>query len=1047
MLLLDAGKTLEVDTLIDLLWDDHDQPRDPRATLHVNVSRLRRRLADAGAATYGVQVDSVGSSYIIRAGTATIDVQRFACRVHEAQLLTDPVDRRQAVTDALGLWRGDALAGLLSPEQRVRMCAELDELRISAVELGVAADLELGKYDTLIPELTGLTLRHPTRERLLGALMIALYLSGRQREALATYDRAADLLAAELGLDPGTALRDLRLGILRQDPALTREWLAATTQSVSPVRLAGTAGTAPNPSTRLLPDQPGRPELGSTAPSMLPPATFGFVGRAPELGYLDALAGDPTGARIAALAGSAGVGKTALVTHWAHKSRALFPDGQLYVNLRGYSGTAPVTSLQALRILLEGLGVRPAQVPVDVDGAAALFRTLTADRHVLVILDNALDVAQVRPLLPAGTHCFTVVTSRTTLGGLTAREGARGITVPILPRAESLQLLRSLLGDRGGPIDELAAMCAHLPLAIRIAAANITERLGWTVDGYLDTLRRGDRLSALQVADDPETAVRAAFDLTYQALDPAARHLLRLIGEASGPDLSWLAVQALARSTVPAATTALQTLLRHHLVDDLGRGRYTMHDLLRLYAAQQAASTDPEGERTAAAERLLRYYLERTAAAAAAAYPHAARAPLHEHSPIPTEPASTFPDGTAAIGWLEDERANLVSIVVQPPFGLGEYAWRLADQLRGFLALRRYDDDWLRTAQAARNTALHENIDLGRAASELSLGWAYRCTGRYDQALPHLTAARDASQRANWPHGHATALSYLGITHADAGRPTTGIAFALQAHHVAEQLPPAAEALTLNNAGVIHLLLGELQAAENEFGRAQRLIQDAGSASAFSIFQVNQGFARLLLGQYPQARTDLIRGLRLCRQIGDRVGEALSTASLARLHLHCRNVPAARHLAPRALNLARSIGDDFSTAYALTINAETLRASGNPAHALDRATEALHLARTIANLQYEIEALLSMGRAALDTGRRDRAHAWLTEALQIAQRSEHHCCAGKALTALAQLHAHHDNAAAVEHACRALTIHQTTGYRAGQLETEALLRLITDTRP
>ena len=993
------------------------------------MSRLRRSLAVAQGDRPVVTIESVGAAYALHADPLTVDVHRFVDLVATARASSDPSQRAQTLAHALGLWRGDALAGLVAADQRHRMCGELYELRTAALELRVAADLDLGRHEVLIPELARLTTEYPTRERLAAAFMIALYRAGRPTDALATYDAIAAGLVDELGLDPGPELRDLRTAILRDDAEL--RLVPAQLFSPGPVDAARSASSV-NPPTVVA--TTAAMLAHAVVPGTLPAAPFGFVGRTGQLAELDQLGRAAGGRRVVAVSGSAGIGKTALVVHWAHRSRSQFPDGQLYVDLRGFSGSAPLTAVQALGALLTGLGVAPGRVPIEAPAAAALFRTLTADLRALIILDNARDAAQVRPLLAGGSQCFTAVVSRHDLGGLVAREGARPLSLSTLSVSESHDLLGSLLDEQQpGPIAELAALCAHLPLALRIAAANIAQRRELTVASYVDSLRTGDRLSALEVPDDPEAAVRTAFDLTYAALDQPARQLFRMIGTAPGQDLSTSAIAELAGA---APLTQLYTLLRHHLVEEHKTGRFTMHDLLRAYATERSAAADTEVDRGEPAARLLRHYLAGTRAANAAAYPHSARLP---NDLMPVVPELVFAAAPSALAWLEAERVNLVSIATQPPAGLTEFSWLLADQLRSFFAARRYDDDWLNTARAAGRAARDSGSDTGAAAAGLCLGWAYRCFGRYPDAVRHLTVARDASRRAGWLAGQATALSYLGVVHADMGRPRDGMRWSRQALRLAEGLSWGAQAVAHNNFGVVCLIRGDNRGAAREFSLAIQLITESGALSGAAVAQVNRGFSQLLLGDNAAARRDLISGLLLSRGAGDRVGASLALTSLGLLRLQRGEVEAAIRLTTVGVRVAREVGDKFSMAYALTVRADVVRVTGDPRRAVQLAREALGIARDIANRQHEIEALVVLGRAEADAGRAADAVRWLDEALGIAERNGYRTCEGKALTALVAIHARGDRAAALEYGRRALAVHRSTGYRFG---TAAVLELL-----
>jgi hypothetical protein len=391
----------------------------------------------------------------------------------------------------------------------------------------------------------------------------------------------------------------------------------------------------------------------------LPADVTAFTGRRRQLEALDGLlesGADTTAVVISAIAGTAGVGKTGLAVHWAHRVRDRFPDGQLYVNLRGYAPTPPASPLEALAGVLRALGVAAEQVPVETEQAAGLYRTLLADKRMLVLLDNARDPDQVRPLLPGGPGSLVVVTSRHRLSGLVVKEGACRLTLDVLTPEEANQLLARLLGEtrvhaEPAAAAELARACAHLPLALRIAAATLADRPQLSIAGYVAELGQGDRLGALAVDGDEQAAVRAAFDLSYAALAPGARRLFRLLGLVPGPEVTADAAAALTGTLPERAARLLDRLAAAHLIDQDTAGRFAFHDLLRLYAAERARHEDTGEERKAATRRLLDWYLHTVDAAARMLYPDKLRLPLPlAEAP---RPATPFADHRGALAWCE----------------------------------------------------------------------------------------------------------------------------------------------------------------------------------------------------------------------------------------------------------------------------------------------------------------------------------------------------------------------------------------------------------
>ncbi|MFJ8044047.1 BTAD domain-containing putative transcriptional regulator [Kitasatospora sp. NPDC096147] len=586
-LLLNAGAVVPLPRLIDAVWDDA-----PPATAHRQVRNLagllRRKLAAAQDGPPALLTD--GPGYRIAADGHRVDALVFTHRVAAARRLAEQGEPAAAVREfraALGLWRGPVLDGLSGTLPAAAALA-LDETRLTAWESCLDLEAELGRHRQTVPELTALVAEHPLRDRFVAQLVRALHRAGRQADGLAAYRCFARRLAEELGLDPGPELQLLHRELLTD---------------------ARTPGI-----------RPSRPPAPAPVPSQLPPALPTFVGRRAELGFLDRLTrptatGTPAPATVGVLTGGAGTGKTAVALHWAHRARERFPDGQLHLDLHGYSLGPPLTPHEALIRFLRALGTEHARLPGTLDECASLYRSLLADRRVLVLLDNARDADQVRPLLPASAGSLTLVTSRDGLAGLTARDGARRLVLGVLPRPDAVELLARIAGAeriRAEPsaAAELAAACGHLPLALGIAAGRLAERPHRTVAQHAAELRDAeDRLTVLQIDGDATSAVRAAFDLSYRALRPGPRRLFRLLALAPGDCLGTAEASALSGTTPAATGPLLELLAAAHLLDPIGPDRYHLPDLLRRYAAERATAETGPVERAAARERLRSWQL------------------------------------------------------------------------------------------------------------------------------------------------------------------------------------------------------------------------------------------------------------------------------------------------------------------------------------------------------------------------------------------------------------------------------------------------------
>ncbi|MGW2145101.1 BTAD domain-containing putative transcriptional regulator [Nonomuraea bangladeshensis] len=556
LLVLRANQVVPHDELVDALWGNRP-PRAGRRALHNHLWSLRRLLAEDVSLTTG------SGGYALRVSSRGSDLTAFLAEVADAnaaRVAHDVPQTAERLRAALGLWRGPALMGT-RPEFQVAKGRALEELRLAALTDRIDADLSLGRHVALIGELRQLVSAAPLHERFRAQLMLALHRDGRRADALEQYRLARQCFQDELGLEPSDDLQRLHQTLLVGDPA--------------PLR----------PS----PPVPGERTPMVLAPRQLPADIVRFTGREKHLDELDALLSTTDGALlITAIVGAGGVGKTALAVHWGHRRASSFPDGHLYVNLHGFSHAAPVTPGQALRQLLRGLGVLEAQIPVDLDERAALYRSAIAGKRILIVLDDAASADQVRSLFPGSRTSRVLITSRNTLRGLTATHDVGVMTLDMLSPEEAGTLLHSLLNDEedAKPIAELATLCGYLPLALRLAAAQLGDT-GESADDLVSRLRRGNRLAALDFAEDPHAGLRAALASSYRALPETARTTFRIAGLHPGRDLSVAALAALAGQGVDATRRSLTALVRVGLASCTG-DRVSMHDLIRAYARELA---------------------------------------------------------------------------------------------------------------------------------------------------------------------------------------------------------------------------------------------------------------------------------------------------------------------------------------------------------------------------------------------------------------------------------------------------------------------------
>jgi DNA-binding SARP family transcriptional activator/tetratricopeptide (TPR) repeat protein len=1027
LLALRANEVVPADRLMAALWPD-GPPASARARLHDQVFALRRGLRRGGPTAADCLVTRP-PGYTLQADPDLVDHLRFAALVRSGRRARADGDAAAAVEHlrtALGLWRGPALGGV-DGDGLAGEAQRLEEARLAAVEECVDAELDRGAAKEVIPELTALVTEHPLRERLRGQLMLALYRVGRQAEALDVWHDARRHLRDDLGLDPGPELLALRDRVLRNDESLRLpgDVAGSVGQGDGAVR-AELEGITRNADGIAALAEP-------TLPAQLPADVSGFAGRVAELAALDALLpGDaPTAVVISAVSGTAGVGKTALAVHWAHRVRDRFPDGQLYVNLQGYAPDPPVRPAEALAGFLHGLGVPADRIPADVVTAASMYRTLLADKRVLVLLDNARTAEQVRALLPAGPGCAVLITSRVRLSGLVAREGAHLITLDVLAPADAHALITLLVGRQRAEAEpeavrKLAGLCGYLPLALRIAAANLVGQRHWTVAGYADRLSRTNPVAALNVVDEDHAAVQVAFDQSYAALAADARGMFRLLGLVPGADITAPAAAAMAGLPPAAAERALDRLAAAHLVQEHQPGRYACHDLLRWYAAVRAEEEDAEPVRRAAVDRLLDWYLTNVRAAARLLYPE------RRTVPPPTGTAVGFTDHQAALAFLDAERANMVGAIRHAAeHGPWPVAWQLADAIHRYFWDRGHAVDWHASAGAAMSAAKAAGDRPAQTLAELNLGSLHWRQDQHDEAVRHYRAAYRLARRTDRVDLAAAALGCLGAVYRKAGRPREAVrplTRALQLNRQAGREEPN----NIGRLGSIYWELGRLAEAVECNTRAAAMYEAMGSRGGQAIGLANVGETHYLLGQPERAFELLDRALTLYREVGNRGGEAEALCGLARLHSDADRHAEAFDLAYAALSLAREVGGRLAIADVLNTLGALKHRSGRPDQAAELYREGLDLARETGHAYSEAVALVGLAAAHRRLDRPDLALDTAREALAITRRTGYRVLECQAREQLADiLLALGEPGPAAAEASRARDIQEATGCRVG----------------
>jgi tetratricopeptide (TPR) repeat protein len=627
--------------------------------------------------------------------------------------------------------------------------------------------------------------------------------------------------------------------------------------------------------------------VSGSVPRQLPVDVAHFTGRVAELATLDTLlaqddATRPAAMVIAVIAGTAGVGKTALAVRWAHRVRDRFPDGQLFVNLRGYDPGSPMAPERALEEFLRALDVPVERIPAELGERATLYRSLLDGRRVLIVLDNANAAEQVRPLLPGSSTCWVVVTSRSRLSGLVARDGASRVTVDLLPPAEAIELLRDVIGTARVAAEpeatvELASRCAYLPLALRIAAERAVTHPHVTLAGLAGELAVvHDRLDLLATADeeDEATAVRAVFSWSYHALSSEAARAFRLLGLHTGPDISTPAAAALTNTTLAQARRLLETLVGTHLIEEIGRDRYRFHDLLRVYAAECTKAEEIDPDCDAAVRRVLTWYLYTGDAADRILNPHRHRVPL-DH-PQPACSPLEFTTYGQALDWCEAERANLVAAISQAA-EINEHAiaWKLPLALWGFFNLRKHWADLIATHRIGLAAARHLDDRRGEAWTLGGLGMPYLDLGQYEEASGHFHRALSLCREIGDQWGEATALVGLGAAHFYLGRYEEASNYSKHVLLLCQEIDdPWIRIFALLNIGAVHRKLKQFEDALDYFQRALAIAYPARDRSGEAMALHNLGATYRDLQQFEDALEYFQRARVTYREISDRWNEA-----------------------------------------------------------------------------------------------------------------------------------------------------------------------------
>ena len=894
VLALQAGRPVGRQQMIDAVWGE-TLPRHAVNLVQRHISGLRRVLEpDRPGHAPSDLLTWTDVGYLLTLPAGALDLGMYESelvRARTARAAGHQGEAAEALRAALRLWRGPVCDGLHSPfldAQRDRLA----ESRIGVVEDRIELELAIGDQPDPIAELRDHIAENPLRERLYGLLMLALYRAGRQADALAAFREARRQLHEQLGVEPAAPLQRLHQQILAADPELAAPEITAEVSVVTSTK---------------------RP-----LPAQLPHPIPDFTGRDAELGRLDALVAGGnrgTGASvvITAITGTAGVGKTALAVHWAHQVSGRFPDGQLYVNLRGFDPTgSAMKPAEAIRGFLDAFGVPPQQLPASLEAQEGLYRSLLAGRRVLLLLDNAGGEDQVRPLLPGSPGCLVIVTSRSELPGLIVTEGAQPVVVDLMSADEARQLLSRRIGesrvsDETQAADDIMTLCARLPLALMLVAARAATHPDFRLFALAAELREaGGSLDAFG-GDDQATNVRAVFSWSYQRLSIPGSRLFRLLGLHFGPDISIAAVGSLAGMRREQIRPALAELARAHLVTERIPGRFALHDLLRAYATEVAYAQDPEDYRFAARQRMIDHYLHTACHADKLIDPLRDRPfALADSRPdvMPEHPA----DQKHALAWLETEHAVLLAVLRQAT-GFDSRIWQMAWVLASFFDYQGHWRDWRESQTIALEASRRLSDKLAQAHSSRLLGSVSIQLSSYEGAREHLEDALDMFGELGDNAGQADAHHNLAWMLERQGRYREAIPHVQEALALARAAGDRSrQARALNAVGWFHAQVGDYQEALICCRQALDLQDEIGDRFGEAATYDSLGYAHRHLGETMEAVACYQQAIKLYSELGDLYNEADTLVSLGDAHQAFGDAKSASIVWQRALTILEQLG-------------------------------------------------------------------------------------------------------------------------------------------
>jgi DNA-binding SARP family transcriptional activator len=943
-LVLDPNAVVPSSRLIEQLWPD--PPETARQQLHNAVAALRRCLGEDGAG----RIVTTETGYRIDLDLRLVDAHVFEEDVAAARAAAangDDAEAARLLEIAMARWRGPALAGL-DGGTLPAAAARLEEQRCAALEQLFAVRLRLGRHEEVIAALTEFVHEQPLRESARASLILALYRSGRQSDALEAYREGHRLIAAELGLDPSPVLQELRDRILRGDPDLA----------------------APRPASG------GEPSGSRPRPAFLPPGTRDFTGRATEIEQLlaEAAREQDHAPSIVTVDGMGGVGKTTLAVHVGHRLAGKYPDGQYYVDLYGFTADRrPLSAFEALDLLLRGSGLPAEDIQPGLEGRAAQWRSRLSGQRALVLLDNASDEAQVRPLLPGTPGVFVLVTSRRRLATI---DGAVPMSLDVLPAADAAALFsRISADDHGDDVADIVGLCGRLPLAIGIAASRLRQHPRWGAGHLAELLRSQQQRNRLLAHED--RGVTAVLAVSHAHLAPETAGVLRLLGLHPGPDFDRFTVAALAACEPGEADQHLDRLFAAHLIEHHSDDRYRLHDLVRDFAQGLAARGDSDTPR----RRLFDYHLYLA---------HVCCRPLargfSRFDPDITHVPASLPPADSEAATMRLLKVELPNLVASTRYaidrGWHDHAWQIPCTLQPFFTRVNYRENSLELFEGALGSARARGSKRGEAACLTNIALTLRDRGLYKEVGELLRRAIELSREID-------------------DEPTIAYLYA--------------------NLGISHIRAGQLPQADDTFTRAREIAIRLDDQQAYAAFTNNLGVVASRSGKLDAASKYFAEALGAYQEVGFRQGEAITYVNFGEAHLLAGEVSEAFEVLTRARDIAQAISYNPGTSFALCFLGIAHRLAGNLAAATDSAQQALDLARQFAIGEVECEALNSLGEGHLAADRLSAAEASFHDAHERAAGLHLPLAVARAEEGLAHVaQARGDAGAAYEHWTRAV---------------------------